>query len=48
MEKTFYHESGINPKLCRGPCYDGAPNMQSEKNGVFILKELENAVVTHY
>ena len=44
-----YEESGINPKQCRGQCYDGAPNLQSEKKGVasFILKESENAVVTH-
>ena len=27
----FYEESGINPKQCKGQCYDGAPNMQSDK-----------------
>ena len=30
----FYEESGINPKQCRDQCYDGAPNLQSEKKGV--------------
>ena len=45
----FYQESGINPKQCRGHCYNGASNLQSEKKGVagFILKETENAVITH-
>ena len=45
----FYQESGINPKQCRGQCYHGAPNLQSEKKGVasFFLKESENTVVTH-
>ena len=38
----------MNPNKCRGQCYDGAPNIQSEKKGVtsFILEEPENAVVT--
>ena len=46
----FYEESGLNPKQCRGQCYDGAPNLQSEKKGIasFILEESENTVVTHY
>ena len=46
---AFYEEVGISPKQCRGQCYDGAPNMQSEKKGVasFISKESENAPVTH-
>ena len=46
----FYEESGINPKQCRGQFYDGALKMQKEKKGVasFILKESENAVITHY
>ena len=45
----FYEGSGINPKYFSGQCYGGAPNLQSEKKGVasFILKESENAVVTH-
>ena len=45
----FYEESGINPKYFSGQCYDGASNLQSEKKGVasFILKELENVVITH-
>ena len=45
----FYEESRVDPKQCKGQCYDGAPNLQSEKKEVasFILKESENAVVTH-
>ena len=45
----FYEESGINPKQCKGQCYDSTPNLQSEKKKVasFILKESENAVVKH-
>ena len=45
----FYEESEINPKQCRGQCYDSALNMKSEKKGVagFILKKSECAVVTH-
>ena len=23
----FHEESGVNPKQCRGQCYDGAPNL---------------------
>ena len=33
----FYEESEINPKQCRGQCYDGAPNLQSEKKGVATI-----------
>ena len=45
----FYEESGINPKQCRGQCYEGAPNLQSDKKVVasFILKKPENTVVAH-
>ena len=45
----FYEESGINPKQCRGQCYEGAPNPQSDKKGVasVILKKPENTVVAH-
>ena len=45
----LYEELGINPKQYGGQSYGGAPNTQSEKKKVasLILKELENAVVTH-
>ena len=38
----YYEKSRVNPKQCRSPCYDCAPNMQTEKKRVanFILKEL--------
>ena len=45
----FHGESETNPKQYRGQCYDGAPNRESENKVVanFILRESENAVVTH-
>ena len=45
----FYEESKINPKQFRGQCYDGVPNLQSEKKGVasFIFKKSESALVAH-
>ena len=45
----FYDRSGIDPKQCRGQCYDGAANMQSENVGVVsrILKVSPNAIATH-
>ena len=45
----FYAENGLDIRECRGQCYDGAANMQSQKKGAasFILKELPRAVVTH-
>ena len=46
---NFYEEVELDIKECRGQCYDGAANMQSQKKGTasFILKESPNAVVTH-
>ena len=40
---NFYEEVGC------GQCYDGAANMQSQKEGAdsFILKESPNALITH-
>ena len=44
----YYEKSRVNPKQCRSQCYDGAPNIQTEKKRVasFILNELENAAVS--
>ena len=38
----FYQESGINPKQCRGQCYHGAPNLQSEKRKGLLVFSLKN------
>ena len=45
----FYTENGLDIRECRGQCYDGATNMQSQKRGVvsFILNESPRAVATH-
>ena len=47
---SFYKSSGSDIKQCRGQCYDGAPNMQSEKLGTasWILRESNKAITTHY
>ena len=46
---SFYKSSGIDIKQCRGQCYDGAPNMESEKSGTasWILREYNKAITTH-
>ena len=45
----FYAENGLDIRECRGQCYDGAANLQSQKKGAasFISKESPRAVVTH-
>ena len=45
----FYKDAGINVTECKGQCYDGASNMQSQKKGAasYISKELLSAIVTH-
>ena len=45
----FYKNTGINVTECKGQCYDGASNMQSQKNGAasYISKESPSAIVTH-
>ena len=45
----FYAENALDNRECRGQCYDGAANIQSQKKGAasFILKESPRAVVTH-
>ena len=42
-------ENVFDIRECRGQCYDGAVNMQSQKKAAasFILKESPPAVVTH-
>ena len=46
---SFYKSSGIDTKQFRGQCYDGTPNMQSEKSGTasWILTETNKAITTH-
>ena len=46
---NFYDKVGLDIKECCGQCYDGAANMQSQKEGAasFILKESPNAVIIH-
>ena len=48
-ELKFYAKNGFDIRECRGQCYDGAANMQSQKKGEasFILKQSPRAVVTH-
>ena len=45
----FYKDAGINVTECKGQCYDGASNMQSQKKGAasYISKESPSAIVTH-
>ena len=45
----FYKDTGINVTECKGQCYDGASNMQSQKKGAasYISKESPSAIVTH-
>lgn len=45
----FYKKVGIDIEQCKGQCYDGAPNMQSEVKGTahHILKLAPKAAVTH-
>ena len=45
----FYKDAGINVTECKGQCYDGASNMQSEKKRAasYISKESPSAIVTH-
>ena len=45
----FYKDAGINVAKCKGQCYDGASNMQSQKKGAasYISKESPSAIVTH-
>ena len=45
----FYENAGIEIKECRGQCYDGVPNMQSEKKRAakVILEKSPNAAATH-
>ena len=44
-----YKDAGINVTECKGQCYDGAANMQSQKKGAasYISKESPSAIVTH-
>ena len=44
----FYKSSGTEIKQRRGQCYDGAPNMQSEKSGTgsWILRESNKVITT--
>ena len=46
---NFYSESGLRVTECRGQCYDGAANMQSQKKGTasYVLQESPKAIVTH-
>ena len=45
----FYSDIGVEIAECRGQCYDGAANMQSQKKGAasYVLKESPKAIVTH-
>ena len=45
----FLEAKGIPVEKCVGQCYDGAPNMQSEKKGVasYILAKAPQGGVTH-
>ena len=45
----FYIDIGVEIAECRGQCYDGAANMQSQKKGSasYVLKESPKAIVTH-
>ena len=45
----FYKDAGINVRECKGQCYDGASNMQSQKKGAasYISKESPSVIVTH-
>ena len=45
----FYNDIGVEIAECRGQCYDGAANIQSQKKGAasYVLKESLNAIVTH-
>ena len=45
----FLEGKGIPVEKCVGQCYDGAPNMQSEKKGVasYILARAPQGGVTH-
>ena len=46
---TFFEKKGIDIKNVTGQCYDGAPNMKSEKVGVstVIPDKSPKACVTH-
>ena len=46
---SFYKSSETDIKQCRGQCYDGTPNMQSQKSGTVasILRESNKAITTH-
>lgn len=45
----FFKSKGIETKLCYGQCYDGAPNMLSDRKGVasIILQQAPKAKITH-
>ena len=45
----FYKDAGINVTECKGQCYDGASNMQSQKKvaASYISKESPSAIATH-
>ena len=45
----FYKDAGSNVTECKGQCYDGASNIQSQKKGAasYISKESQSAIVTH-
>ena len=45
----FCKDAGINVTECKGKCYDGVSNMQSQKKGAasYISKESPSAIVTH-
>ena len=44
-----YNDIGVEIAECRGHCYDGAANMQSQQKGAesYVLKEPPKAMVTH-
>lgn len=45
----FCNNTGVNITECRGQCYDGAGNMQSQKKGAAsnVLEESPTEIVTH-
>ena len=45
----FYNDIGVEITECRGQCYDGAANMQSQKKGAvsYVLKESPKSIVTY-
>ena len=45
----FYNDIGVEIAECRGQCYDGTVNMQSQKKGAasYVLKESTKAIFTN-